>query len=308
MSGVLLAFSQRAFNFHALAEQRKRPQLVTISYSHYAEAARWCLDLDGRTYDEHGYSGGQHVLPVLGARVPLGGGPTFFSTSSSINGVKEPSPTSVPVLVFPSGAVLRDSWEIAASTSLTPIEEDLRVLLDEELGPTLRTLAYCYLFKPGVLPLFHRLCTDGRPLAFQLFWRLGFGAYLVGYMKSLFATDDPATLPSCEKKARKLFARLSEVLDSRGASPFLGGESPGVADVFLASLAAVVVNPPEYGGADRSLANIVGEQEKLDPAYAAHVESFRQTVLGKFTLSLYATRRKSVGKVTASTAPLDGAG
>lgn len=290
---IFVCLSQTFWDFPARAVRNNQAQLVTISYSHFVEGARWCLDLDGTIgYEEHGYAPGQHILPVVSIRVPRSGG-LAFASSSNVNGDKaKPSPTSVPVMVMASGEVLRDSWEIAAAcTKLEPINEDLKVLFDEELGPAVRALAYCYLLKPNMIPHFECMCTEGRHWFFRLVWALGFGRHLIKKMIKLFKTDDLATLPSLVEQTNQIFHKLSAILAAK-TTPYLAGHSPGVSDIFLASLVAVVVNPPEYGGPrDNSLVRYVEKQARLDPQYAAHIERWRGTHAGRFTLELYKSHR-----------------
>ena len=287
---MFVFLAQTFWDFKARAGKTQKGQLVSIAYSHFVEGARWCLDLDGASYEEHGYAPGQHILPVISVRVPKGGG-TAFSASSNVSGNKEkPSPTSVPVMVTPSGTVLRDSWEVAASTKLKPIDPELKTLFDEELGPAVRALAYCYLFKQTTIPHFVKMCTEGRHWFFRLVWHLGFGTYLIKRMIKIFKTDEPATFPACVEKTRVIFAKIDAILEAK-KTPYLAGDTPGVADVFLASLVAVVTNPDEYGGSDNSLSRYVNEQARLDPEYAAHIEHWRATTTGQYTLQLYKTHR-----------------
>lgn len=109
-------------------------------------------------------------------------------------------------------------------------------------------------------------------------------------MIEIFKTNDPKTFPSCIEQTRIVFSKLDALLEAK-KTPYLGGKVPGVADIFLAALVAVVVNPDEYGGADSSLSRYVAEQARLDPDYASHIQHWRDTTTGQFTLNLYKTHR-----------------
>ena len=64
-------------------------QLLTISISHYVEMARWCLQLCGLKYEEHGYGPVQHVLPVLSARIDRNTKKRYIGTSSATESANE---------------------------------------------------------------------------------------------------------------------------------------------------------------------------------------------------------------------------
>ena len=289
---MFVFLAQTFWDYAARARQTGRSQLVTIAYSHYVESARWCLDAAGVAYDEAGLAPGQHILPVISVRVAKDGG-RHFASSSNVGGDKaKPSPTSVPVMVTPTGHVYNDSWAIASScSSLKQIDdESLKLLLDEELGPAVRGLAYVHLFKPHMLAHFARMCTEGRHWFFRLIWFMGFGNYLITRMVKIFKTDDPKTRPDLESKVQAALDAIAARLAAK-KTKFLAGDEPGVADIFTASLIAVVVNPPEYGGRDNSLAKYVDEQERLDADYAQHIQRWRAHPAGQYCLSLYASHR-----------------
>ena len=296
---MFVFLSQTFWDFPALARRTQRAQLVTISYSHFVEGARWCLDASGVAYDEAGYAPGQHILPVISVRVPKGGKPVFASSSNVSGNKSKPSPTSVPVMVSPSGKVFEDSWAIAEScTGLKQIDQgdSLKTMLDEELGPAVRSLAYCYLFKPAILPHFAKMCTEGRHWLFRLVWFCGFGSYLIKRMAGLFKTNDPATLQNCIDQTQAALDKIAQLLATK-KSKYLSGPELGVADIFAASLIAVVVNPPEYGGRDSSLVRHTAEQERLDPEYAAHIRKWREHPAGQYCLEIYkAHRMTGIGK------------
>jgi hypothetical protein len=88
--------------------------MVTISYSHYVEFARWSLQLGGVDFEEHGYAPIEHVLPTIALRHGRRDGSKHYAHSSYVIPVKAGSvaaargksagsPTSVPVAVSPDG-------------------------------------------------------------------------------------------------------------------------------------------------------------------------------------------------------------
>ena len=99
-----------------LAARANKPRLQTIAFSHYCELARWALDAARIDYDEVSH------LPGFGFRVAALRGDAHLATTS-FPGEAQGMPaakrrrTGVPALAMPDGAVLRDSWEIAALAS-----------------------------------------------------------------------------------------------------------------------------------------------------------------------------------------------
>ena len=184
-------------------------QLLTIPYSHYCEFSRWCLTAGGSIpFVEHAYAPGAHVLPTIALRV---GGPTkHLSPSSFVQPVsrQDPSPsspsspskpprarpTSVPILVFPDGQVLTDSWQIAeaglAPSGRSEIDAGLKVALDTEIAPLARQLAYVGLLAPRHAAHWQALCCGAGSVAYGTAWRLGLGSWLTANMTDTFATDD----------------------------------------------------------------------------------------------------------------------
>jgi len=199
-------------------------------------------------------------------------------------------------MITPTGKVFVDSWDIAAScSSLVQIDdgkegEDIKHLLDAELGPAVRALAYCFLFKPQTLPLFNKMCTEGRHIFFRAIWCCGFGNFLIKRMVKIFKTDQPSTMSATEAQTQAALDKFVAILAAK-KTKYLAGDEPGVADFFAASLIAVVVNPDTYGGRNPTMKKFVEEQEQLDPEYKAHIQKWRLHPAGQYCLELYRTHR-----------------
>ena len=292
---MLKWLAHTCYNFSADAQRTQRAQLVTISYSHYNELARWALEADNALpFQEHGYAPLQHALPALSIRVPSSGA-RHMAASSSLAGDR-PSPTSLPALVLPSGAVLRDSWEVAAATRLAPIAPALREVLDRELGVAARKLAYCVLLKPQHAERFAQMCTEGRHWGWRLLWRCGVGAGLRGVLSKAFRPEDAAGVAACIAQLDALLAPTGKIAGAlaearRAGHSFLGGDAIGQADIALCSIAALLVLPEEYGGSKRPMAPHFAYLLSRDEQMRSLVERWRQTEVGAYVLHVYRHHR-----------------
>ncbi|RYH06596.1 hypothetical protein EON65_42695, partial [archaeon] len=242
-------------NFKQLAKDTGKIQVVTISISHYAELAVWALQLGGIKFQEHGYAPAQHIFAALNVRV--GGSEKYLSKTSRTSEVSKSQQdentsllsereqakarrrdaaarsTAVPVAVCPDGKVLVDSWIIAAYAGLTPIEPSLQKILDEDLGPLARQLAYSHILKKSNLDILDKLCTSDRHILWRLLWSLGVGKETKKKLFQTFQPYDQEAVDKCRSKVASIFQELDGMVASR-KHKYLGGESPGVADVALA--------------------------------------------------------------------------
>lgn len=282
--------AQSFFDFRKIAQQKGIPQLVTISFSHYVELARWSLEYANIPFEEHGYAPGQHILPALSVRIPKSGEKQM---AESANGDSpKPSPTGVPVMIMSDGSVLRDSWDIAATTSLAPIDHDLKLLLDKEVGPLTRKIVYFHLLKPKTVKIFSAMCTDGRHWFWRLLWFCGFGSSLVEILAKSFNSRDAAEYSRWDQELTEIFnSKLAKLLTEKKAK-YLGGDKPGIADIALASLVAPVVSPQQYAHGVSS--KYRDQQTALDPEYKAMIEKYQSTIVGKYCLDMYETHREVV--------------
>jgi glutathione S-transferase len=283
----MIKLAQLLYDFPSLASSTHMPQFITISYSHYVEFARWSLELTGAPFQEHGFAPGQHALAALSVRV-ASSGQRHFATSSSFNGPKA-SPTSMPLLVLPDGSVLKDSWEISASCSaLAPMEEATRELLDKELGTAARALVYTFLLQPQHSAAFTAMCTEGRHWAWRLGWHLGLGFLLRSSLRAKFPAARAAEY--AQQVEQLMSGKLAELLEARQGR-YLGGASPGQADLALASFVALLTLPEQYGGRSGSMPAFFGGLLAKDEQLRASVEKFRATKVGAYCMQLYKEHR-----------------
>jgi glutathione S-transferase len=242
-------------------------RLVTISFSHYCEKARWALDLTRTPYEEEPYVPMVHLVGTL----PRGG-------------------RSTPLLVAPDGRRLVDSTDILRYLddrnpgALYPREhrdeiEALEDLLDEQVGPHTRRLAYHALLADGgaVTPLIRSSSRGWQRIAAPVLGRV----LPPALRRALRITDEGAA-----RSRAKLDAAL-DTLDARLSDErrYLVGDQATAADLTLAALLAPVLRPPEQPVTGRV------EPTGSTPTLDALVETYRTRPSGQLALRLYREER-----------------
>ena len=237
-------------------------KLVTITFSHYCEKARWALERCGIAFEEDGH------LPIFAKLATRG---------------------SVPVLVTDEGVTLRDSTDIVAWADankpgeLLPSDPALRaeaLALEDDfdcnLGPHTRRWGYAQLIsEPRVTPYIAagspkwegRILRVARPLAMKL---IATGLKI-----------NTASVERSKKKVEDTFAAVADRL--RDGRRFLVGDRFSVADLTFAALAAPAILPPQPATPmpPRELFGAANEQ----------IDRWRATAAGAFVLRMYANER-----------------
>ena len=242
------------------------PTLVTISFSHYCEKARWALDRCGIEFAES-------------AHLPL------FSYLATYRASRT---KTVPVLVA-GDTVLTDSTDIVAWGDARqpgtlvpedPAQRDEALALeddfDRQLGPATRRWGYAQLIdEPRVVPYLGARVPRwqalglrvARPLAMRTIKR-GLNVTPDGIARSLVKIEDA-------------FARVAALLaDGRR---YLVGDRFTVADLTFAALAAPVLLPEQL--------DVGLPPRELFGAANAQIDAWRATPAGAFALRLYREER-----------------
>ena len=263
-------------------------RLHTISFSHYTEKVRWCLDRLGVAYEE---------VPNIGILGVLLTGRT------------------VPALEIPPGLtrigdsprILRYLWgeyagrlpfERTAFLEPTPATLELEQFFDRRLGNDVRVWVYARVFSRRDLTLRTWGVEDTRiPRWQRLLLRL-IAPLLRVAVRAMLGVN-PARAERALQRTRESFDQVDEMLaDGRR---YLMGTSLSFADITFASLAAIAVLPPEYAGR-----NLVGRRlriDDLDAEWRALVEEFRARPAGQFVLRLYREDRLAVSDPTGAALP-----
>jgi glutathione S-transferase len=258
-----------------LSPASTRPQLHTISYSHYVEKVRWCLDRAGIDYEEVPNVGILGVL-LLGRTVP----------TLELPGARTSIGNSAEILRFLWGAHGREGSGRAGFLEPTADAVALEQHLDRALGEQVRRWTYQRLFGNAALTL--QVWGAGEP-AIPAWQRV-----LLRPLRPLLEQAVRRMLRVDAASARRALERTRAVFDEMDARladgrRYLLGDSLSFADITFAALGALAVLPENYGGG--RLATRFPPVEVLPRPWRDEVESFRQRPSGRFILRLYAEER-----------------
>lgn len=249
----------------------ERPLLHTISYSHYVEKVRWCLDRAGIDYQEVPSIGILGVL-LLGRTVPM----------LELPAVRTRVGNSREILRLLWGMHGRDASGRAAFLEPTPDAVALEKSLDEVLGIQVRRWAYQRLF-------------EDRHLTLQV-WGAG-EPDVPGWQRALLPVLRPLLQAALRRMLRVNAASALRALDRTRAvfdeldarladgRRYLLGDTLSFADITFASLGALAVLPRHYGGG--KLATRFPEVDSLPEPWRSEVAGFRQRPSGQLILRMY---------------------
>ncbi len=274
----LLGMAARLFvSLRALRQPERPLRLHTITFSHYAEKARWCLDRLGVPYEEVPNVGVLGVL-LTGRTVP------WLEVPPGLTRISD------------SSRILRYLWGEYAGRlpgdrtwflEPTPAALELEAKLDRRLGNDVRVWLYNHLLRDTHLSFLSWGSEEPAIPRWQraLLWlKRPILAFAVRRMLGV----TPARASRAWEKTREAFDDMDRLLaDGRR---YLTGETLTFADITFASLGALAVLPPEYpgnrlGGRRMTVADI------RDPAWLAEVEELRARPSGQFILRLYREER-----------------
>jgi glutathione S-transferase len=255
------------------------PVLHTISYSHYVEKVRWCLDRAGIEYREAPSIGILGVL-FLGRTVPL---------------LRLPAART---RVGNSSEILRLLWGMhgcdpsgrAAFLEPTPEAVALEKYLDDALGRQVRRWTYQRLFEDRRLTL--QVWGAGEPAVPR--WQRALLPVLRPLLQAAvrrMLRVDAASAVRALDKTRAVFDELdARLTDGRR---YLLGDTLSFADITFASLGALAVLPGHYGGGH--LATRFPDVDSLPEPWRSEVAGFRQRPAGRLILRMYEEDRRAGG-------------
>ena len=272
-------------NYFTRSQTKAKPQLLTIPYSHYVEFSRWSLQLAKIEFDEVAFAPVQHVLPILNTRVNGNNGKRFTAGAGSA--------TNVPILIFPNGDVLKDSWSIAEYSCNERIEDSLKELFDKQLGPLARRYAYSFLLKPANenRKIRDKIMTNsefGYTWQFAYNWILKFAVNRI--LIDRFKSTDKECIEECRMNLVRLFENDLLNLVTKRKHKYLCGDSISITDIALCALACPLVGHPKY--CNGKYAEFI-ELEEKDSEYKSDLEYWRNTVVSCFYFCLFIYERLS---------------
>jgi glutathione S-transferase len=266
--------------FVALRARRRPParwRLHTITYSHYSEKVRWCLDRLGVEYDEVPNVGILGVL-LTGRTVP------WLEVPPGLTHIAD-SPRILRYLWGEYAGKLpgERTWFLEP----TPAALELEAQFDRRLGNDVRVWVYPRIWRDRALTL--------------RTWGIEERA-IPAWQRAILAAASPLLrfvvkrmLGITAARAQRALERMHETFDAvdrllADGRPYLTGATLTFADITFASLGALAVLPPEHpGGALRG--QRVTLDDVRDPAWRAEVERFRARPAGRFILDLYRKER-----------------
>jgi glutathione S-transferase len=202
---------------------------------------------------------------------------------------------SVPVLITETG-ILTSSEEIlkyidaiaSEHSKLYPTNPehrqqviDLVALFDSVLAPVVRQWFYFYTFNQA--QLIQPLWCQGVPWFERVFFPVVF-RWMRSNVFQMYTINAESTIAAHERIC-EIFETVESLLaDGR---TYLVGNQFSAADLTFATLAAAVVMPIGYGVT-------LPELDQLPAKMVVHVQTFRETLAGKFVLRLYAENERIV--------------
>ena len=309
MSMMLFLARLLSPDFRERAKKQNAVQVITISFSHYCELSIWALRLAKVKFQEYGAAPLQHILAVLSIRVAHPSGQKFLSKSSRVTKALPPNltveeidirhkreadrdqesrVTAVPVAVCPGGKVLKDSWEIANYSGLESISPELKTLLDEEIGPLSRQIAYSFILKPQHTKIWNALCTDNRHWLWKLVWYCGIGSIAKGILNKVMLASNTVAIQASKQKLRRAVDSANAIVEQRRGK-YLAGDKPGIGDIALAALLAPVLLPPAYYGG--AFTHLLDQLMRDDVQVRDEVQQWRSTAAGEYAMQIYDTLR-----------------
>lgn len=256
-------------------------RLITITFSHYNEKARWALDRFEVPYIEEPYMPLFHMGAVAKATWRIRAG-TADKVSSRF---------STPVLITDDGQTLCDSQAIVAYVSQRYADSDsqlypspdvqaLETRLHDKLGPHSRRLVYYFGLADKDIML--RLAENNVSRRQSRLFRALFPAVQSTVRKRLRITPDGVDRSMAV--VRREMAYIEQVLGERR---YLVGDRFTAADLAFACMAAAVVIP----SVDEGYGAVLPALSELRPDARAWVDEFRATRAGRFALRLFREER-----------------
>ncbi len=244
------------------------PRLITITFSHFCEKARWALEYRNIAFTEEAHLPTFHALPAL------------RSSRQRMVPVLVADGTAIP----DSTAILR--WADAQQSTGPRLYPDafadeilaLEERFDRDLGPASRRWAYGFILRERELLL--KIAEHGAPP-----WQHRMLPFVLPFarwvMRKSMRIDDAGIARSRQKIARVFDDVAALLSDGRR---YLSGDQLSAADITFATLAAPALMPAAYGSPLPPI-------EDLPPQPQTEIAAYRAHAAGIFALRIYGEER-----------------
>lgn len=275
---------------HPPLDSKRSARLVSVGVSHYAEKVRWAFDILAAT-DTHAFDYVEDAhCPALAAIYTTELDPQCSAVPVVQLVERSSPPTDGSPHTVQRCTVLKDSTLILKATSpfLYPIDpkrlarvDEWEMLLDSQLGPTVRLLAYEHYLAKEMRPTFLALATNGVSMVeTALFSAFVYGGFIQPRMKKLMGCSQDALVLS-ERTIDDVFAKVSAALEGKEpGSAFIVGDTFTAADLTFAALASPLLQIPQF-------ASLQPASEELPSALRQLAARLRATPAGAHALHCY---------------------
>lgn len=248
------------------------PRLITISWSHFCEKARWALERSGIAFEERAHLAIFHYGAVLLSR----GGISVPTLETDDGTIGDSTDILKWIAARPQGAWL---YPAACAEDALAVEERC----DEVLGVGARRIAYFHVIRDAALARAMDLSSVPRWQRALLPWVFP----LAGLFLRLRLRVTEATVAADRTRVFALLDELAARLaDGRR---FLCGDAFTAADLTFAALLTPILLPPEVPQLPR--------YDAVKPAYREVVDAVRAHAAGQWALQLYSDERAVAARV-----------
>jgi glutathione S-transferase len=252
-----------------MIDQTQPFRLITIPISHYCEKARWALTRIKVSYVEEGH------IPLFHAFATKRAGgkstPVLVTEKSAFT-------DSTDILKYLDSIASESQKIIPEDPNLKKQAEELEELFDQKLGTAARRWAYSHIIEHN--ELIRDAWCNGIPK-----WEAIFFPVLLPILRPALVKNFEINADSAQQsyaQIQEIFHYVDQILSD--GRQYLVGDRFSIADLTFASLAAPIIQAPEYPKRSRN-------RQSLPAQMLLQMTYLQETTAGKFILSLYANER-----------------
>jgi glutathione S-transferase len=252
-----------------MINQNQPFRLITIPISHYCEKARWALTRLKVSYVEEGHIPLFHAFATK--RVGGKSTPVLVTEKSAFT-------DSTDILKYLDSIAPENEKIIPEDPNLRKQAEELEELFDQKLGTAARRWAYSHIISDN--ELIRDAWCNGIPKWEAMFFPVLLPILRPALVKNFEINADSAQQSYAE--IQEIFQKVDQILSD--GRQYLVGDKFSIADLTFASLAAPIIQPPEYPKRRHN-------RQSLPAQMLSEMNYLQETIAGKFILRLYANER-----------------